>query len=168
MAKEFEKIREKILCKEKGTIVKKFSQLKIALGFPNTYEVGISNLGFQTVYRLLNQREEVSCERFFWFDKFSEQKILTLESGKELRQFEVVAFSIPFELDYPNILKILKQSNIPLKSSERKAHYPLLIAGGVAPTLNPEVLADFFDLIFIGEGEEIINELVDKLLEGDS
>jgi radical SAM superfamily enzyme YgiQ (UPF0313 family) len=166
MGKEFERIRRKILSKETGAILKKFGQFKIALGFPNSYEVGISNLGFQTMYRLFNQKKEVICERFFWFEKF--EKVLTLESSKDLRQFDVVAFSVPFELDYPNVLQILKNSNIPLKSNERTEDFPILVAGGVALTLNPEVLANFFDLIFIGEAEEIVDDFVDLFFQGNS
>jgi radical SAM superfamily enzyme YgiQ (UPF0313 family) len=172
--REFDKIRKNILSQEKGTITKSSYQLRVALGFPNRYEVGIANLGFQTIYRILNQIEGVSCERFFLsyptgagsgsvsgFDYKPQDKVRTLESGDPLNFFQIISFSVPFELDYLNILKILKQAKIPLLVKERDENHPFLLAGGVAVTLNPEVMAPFFDAIFIGEAEEAIVEVVE-------
>jgi radical SAM superfamily enzyme YgiQ (UPF0313 family) len=156
----FSKIRENLLSEEKGTIYKRSFQHRFALGFPNTYEVGMSNLGFQTIYKLFNQREEFFCERFFLFDYDPQKGVRTLESNLPLKNFSVVAFSVPFELDYLNVLKLLKFSGIPLKSSERDEKYPLVIGGGVALTLNPETMADFFDLIFIGEVESNLDQFI--------
>jgi len=163
--REFEKIRKKILSQEKGTIIKSSYQLRIALGYPNRYEVGIANLGFQSIYRVLNQMEEVSCERFFLFDYSPSDKVRTLESGDPLNFFQIISFSVPFELDYLNILKILKQAKIPLLKKERDENHPFLLAGGVAVTLNPEVMAPFFDAVFIGEGEEGIKEIAQAFLK---
>lgn len=161
----FATIRQKLLSQEKGTIHKKSFKHRFALGFPNTYELGMSNLGFQTIYRLLNQWEEISCERFFWFDYDPGKGVRTLESNLPLRSFSVVAFSVAFELDYLNVLKSLKLSGIPLKSSQRDEKYPLVMGGGVALTLNPETMADFFDLIFIGEAEPTLDEFIQTYMK---
>jgi len=160
----FAQIRKKLLSEEKGTIYKKSFRHRFALGFPNTYEVGMSNLGFQTIYKLFNQREEIFCERFFLFDYDHRKGVRTIESNLPLRNFSVVAFSIPFELDYLNVLKLLKLSGISLKSNDRDEKEPLVIGGGVALTLNPETMADFFDLIFIGEAEPTLEQLIQTYL----
>ncbi len=164
--------REKLLSTEKGFILKRIHPegrvskrsyaLRVALGFPNTYEVGMSNLGFQTIYRLFNQMDQVVCERFFLFDFPPYKGCRTLESNHNIKDFDLIAFSIPFELDYPHALKLLKFSGIPLLSSQRKANTPLIIAGGVAPTLNPEILAPFFDCLFMGEAEEVLAEFMEQ------
>jgi radical SAM superfamily enzyme YgiQ (UPF0313 family) len=164
--REFDKIRKEILSREKGTIIKSSYQLRVALGFPNKYEVGIANLGFQSIYRILNQIESVSCERFFLFDYKPVDKVRTLESGDPLNFFQIISFSVPFELDYLNILKILKQAKIPLLKKDRNESHPFLMAGGVAVTLNPEVMAPFFDAIFIGEAEQGIVEMAEILKKG--
>ncbi|MDH4223098.1 MAG: radical SAM protein [candidate division Zixibacteria bacterium] len=163
--RKFDIIRKKILSQEKGTIRKSSYQLRVALGYPNRYEVGIANLGFQSIYKILNQMERVSCERFFLFDYKLPDKVRALESGDPLNFFQLVSFSVPFELDYLNILKMLKQAKVPLLRKERDENHPFLIAGGVAVTLNPEVLSPFFDLIFIGEGEEGIKDIAEIFLE---
>jgi len=167
----FASIRQKLLSSEKSLIPvetrKSFRGLnafRIALGFPNAYEVGMSNLGFQTIYRLLNQTDGVVCERFFLFDFPPYTGTRTLESDRNIKDFDLIAFSVPFELDYPHVLELLKSSHIPLLSSERTAKSPLIIAGGVAPTLNPEILAPFMDCILIGEAEEMIVEFMERYL----
>ena len=108
--------------------------------------------------------DQVVCERFFLFDFPHYGGAKTLESDHPIRDFDLIAFSIPFELDYPNVLKLLKLSQIPLLSSQRKEDSPLIIAGGVAVTLNPEVLAPFFDCLFIGEAEEMISEFMETYM----
>jgi len=160
--KNFAITRKKLLSTEKGRITKRSSVLRVALGFPNTYEVGMSNLGFQTIYRLFNQMNQVVCERFFLFDFPPYGGTRTVESNHNIKDFDLIAFSIPFELDYPNVLKLLKISGIPLFASQRKANTPLIIAGGVAPTLNPEILAPFFDCLFMGEAEEMLTEFMEQ------
>jgi len=157
--------REKLLSDESGTIRKKSSRLGVALGFPNTYDLGMSNLGFQTIYRLLNWMDQVACERFFLSESGSCRGARTLESDRDIRDFDIIAFSVPFELDYSHILKILKSSRIALFSSARSSMTPLVIAGGIAPTLNPEVLASFMDCILIGEAEEALPELIRRYLQ---
>jgi radical SAM superfamily enzyme YgiQ (UPF0313 family) len=171
--REFDKIRKEILSREKGTIIKSSYQLRVALGFPNKYDVGIANLGFQSIYRILNQIEGVSCERFFLssgsvsgFDYKPQDKVRTLESGDPLNFFQIISFSVPFELDYLNILRILKQAKIPLLTKDRNENHPFLLAGGAAVTLNPEVMAPFFDVIFIGEAEEGIVEMAEIFKKG--
>lgn len=135
--------------------------LTICLVYPNLYRVGMSNLGFQTIYRLLNQSQSILCERAFLPDPedwhfFSQgDRLFSLESQRSLDEFDFVAFSVSFENDYPNILKILDLARIPLLSSERSAKDPLIFCGGIAVTLNPEPLANFFDFFLLGEAEGI-------------
>ena len=164
--KDLSKLRKELLSSEKGTIRKKSFSLRVALGFPNSYQVGMANLGYQTIYRLLNQTEGVVCERFFAklfdeeLDSSTHPGVRTLESNLRLRSFDIVAFSIPFELDYINVLKLMRISDVPLKSSQRTARDPLIIAGGVSITLNPETMAPFFDCLLIGEAEETLPDFI--------
>ncbi len=163
------KIVEKInflLNKEKGTIKKDHGgKTKICLIYPNIYKIGISNLGFQAVYRLFNERKDVVCERSFLpypedFSEYSDIALFSFESKKPLHQFDILAFSLCFENDYPNILKILALSKLPILSKDRKPYHPLLIAGGVLCFSNPEPIANIFDVIFVGEGEELIDNFL--------
>ncbi len=169
--KDFSALRKKLLSSERGAIRKRSFSLRVALGFPNSYDVGMSNLGYQTVYRLLNQMEGVVCERFFaeLLDKMpgisAPQGVKTLESNLNIRSFDIVAFSISFELDYLNVLKLLRASGIPLRSSQRSGREPLIIAGGVATTLNPETTADFFDCLLIGEAEDALEDFIETYLQ---
>jgi radical SAM superfamily enzyme YgiQ (UPF0313 family) len=157
-----------LLAQEQGTIIKPWGgKIPICLVFPNTYHVGMSNLGFQLLYRLLNSLPEVVCERAFlpeqreWREyERSTTPLLSLESGKPLSRFKIIAFSLPFENDFPHLLSILQLVKIPLKALERDPRDPLIIAGGAACTLNPEPLAPFVDLFFIGEGEEAVLEFL--------
>ncbi len=159
---------EYLLSKEKGTVFKDpGGKIRIALVFPNTYSVGMSNLGFQGIYGLLNAINDVVCERAFLPgpDEIEEHlrtntEIFTLESKRQLSRFDIVAFSVSFENDYPNIVKILKMANIPPRSSERNAGHPVIVMGGVCAFYNPEPLADFFDICFIGEAEEMLPEFL--------
>jgi radical SAM superfamily enzyme YgiQ (UPF0313 family) len=145
--------------------------LRIALIYPNTYRVGMSNLGFQTIYHLLNQRNDVSCERIFLPDREKREKAgnspkvhRSLESGSLLKDFDVLAFSVSFELDYIHLAEILTGARIPPLFCDRTAgRDPQVWIGGVGVTLNPEPLADFADLIFIGEAEELLPECLDAL-----
>jgi radical SAM superfamily enzyme YgiQ (UPF0313 family) len=133
-------------------------QVEVALGFPNRYAVGMSNLGFQTVYALLNDLDGVRCERtFLWETEGSG----TLESGRPLDRFPLVAFSAPFELDYVNLLRMLRQAGIPLLTSRRKEADPIVVMGGPCAFLNPEPMAPFIDLFVVGESEDILPRLVD-------
>lgn len=134
--------------------------LEVALGFPNRYPVGMSNLGFQAVYSLLNGLEGVRCERTFLWETGGSG---TLESGRPLRRYPLVAFSVPFELDYLNLLEILSRAHIPPLATERGEREPLILAGGPCALLNPEPLAPFVDLFVIGEGEMILPSLMEVL-----
>jgi radical SAM superfamily enzyme YgiQ (UPF0313 family) len=160
--------RRDLLAQEQGTIIKQWGgRIPICLVFPNTYHVGMSNLGFQLLYRLLNSLPDVVCERAF-LPELSEGRayekgiapLLSLESGRPLARFKIIAFSLPFENDFPHLLSMLQLAKIPLRSLERDARGPLVIAGGAATTLNPEPLAPFVDLFFIGEGEEAVIEFL--------
>lgn len=166
------RLKEKVdylLSKEKGTVFKDpGGKISIALVYPNTYYVGMSNLGFQGIYGLLNRMNDVVCERVFLpEDEDMEEYIRTdtelfsWESKRSLNHFDIIAFSVSFENDYPNILKILKLSRIPFRSLERKAFHPLIIMGGICAFFNPEPIADFFDICFIGEAEELIPEFLE-------
>ncbi len=142
---------------ETGTCYKKGTEVSVLLVYPNSYFVGMSNLGFQTIYSQLNRRPDTSCQRLF----LDSSPSLSLEKGAKLSSFDIIAFSIPFELDYLNVLKILDLSSIPLEAEKRNAGYPLIIAGGIAVSANPEPLSAFIDLFVLGEGEEVIHELID-------
>ena len=156
--------RKKLLDKEIGTIRQRWNgHLKIALAYPNTYHVGMSNLGFQIVYRLLNRLDGVICERVFLQqekEKYS-ISIRSLESSRPVTEFDILAFSISFENDYPNLLSILKQAGLPLRSEDRRPHHPLVMAGGVACLLNPEPVADFIDCFLIGEAEALLTQFIE-------
>ncbi|MBI4619010.1 MAG: TIGR03960 family B12-binding radical SAM protein [Desulfobacterales bacterium] len=158
---------KKTLIQERGTIKKaRGGRIRVAIAYPNLYYIGMSNLGFHTIYYLLNSLPDVLCERVFLPNKDECQAytstntaLFTLESQKPLYEFDIIAFSVSFENDYINILKILDMAKIPLKRGERNNSHPLIIAGGVASSMNPEPVSDFIDLFVIGEGEEVIPEL---------
>lgn len=143
--------------------------LKIALCFPDVYEVGMSHLGFRIIYGLLNEIEDVACERVFNPDKDLEEllvnnniRLTSLESNVPLLKFDIVGFSLSYELSFVNVLNMLGLSSIPLRAEERNDKHPLIIAGGYS-CINPEPMADFIDCFLIGEAEESVLELVDKV-----
>ncbi|MEI6631394.1 MAG: TIGR03960 family B12-binding radical SAM protein [bacterium] len=143
------------------------SPIKFALCFPDLYEVGMSNLGLRILYGLVNSMPEVSCERFFSPASDLEQALLargqeisSLETGRPLKEFDLVGFSLGYELNFTNVLGILKLAGLPLLSSLRDHRHPLIIAGGPC-VLNPEPMHEFFDLFVIGESEEVICEIID-------
>jgi radical SAM superfamily enzyme YgiQ (UPF0313 family) len=152
---------QETLSREVGFTVKPHGdRLRIALAFPNTYWVGMSNLGFQTMYRLFNAEEDVVCERFFLPPKqelaeLAAQKvpILTLESQTPVGEFDVIAFSVSFEWDYVNVLTLLRLAGLPRYAAERSHRHPLVVVGGAVTFVNPEPLAPFADVIAAGEGE---------------
>ena len=143
-------------------------RMRIALLYPNSYAVGMSNLGFQTLYRLLNARDDVVCERAFLPDTISDTtRLRTLESDTLLADMDVVAFSISYELDYPNVPRMLRLGGIEPWQAQRRG--PLVLAGGATVCYNPEPIAHFLDLAFIGEAEASIDTLytaLDTLLHG--
>ncbi|MBM4309521.1 MAG: radical SAM protein [Deltaproteobacteria bacterium] len=139
--------------------------LRVALAFPNTYAVGMSNLGFQLVYRLLCLHPEVCCERFFLPDSGQSAGTLrSIESGAAPGSFDCIAFSLSFESDYLNVVHMLALAGIPALRSERQQGAPLLVAGGVAVSMNPEPLADIFDLFAIGEAEALLPDFIERAL----
>ena len=160
---------KRILEKERGTVRKPWGgKIAICLIYPNSYHVGMSNLGFQTVYQFLNAEDDIVCERAFLPDPEELQEyhttqtpLFSLESQKPLSDFDILAFSISFENDFINILTQLELARIPLQSHHREREYPLVIAGGVAIFLNPEPISEFFDLFVLGEGEEVIREFLE-------
>ncbi|MFN7916032.1 MAG: radical SAM protein [Vicinamibacterales bacterium] len=156
-----------ILSKETGYVRKPHGgRLRIALAFPNTYWVGMSNLGFQTVYRLFNEQPDIVCERVFLPPKqelaaqlAAGAPLLTLESQTPVREFDVFAFSVSFEWDYVNVLTLLRLAGIKRYATERTTHDPLVVVGGAVTFVNPEPLAPFADVIAAGEAEVLIPSL---------
>ena len=166
MARKTDKSRRKLAQSEVGTIRKNWhGRLKVALVYPNKYHVGMSNLGFQTLYDLLNRIEHVVCERLFLPDDAGSHtgRLLTVESQRPLSDFDIIAFSVSFENDYPHLLTILEKAGLPLRSSERASPHPLVIAGGVSLFSNPEPIADFIDCFFIGEAEPMLAPFFDTV-----
>ena len=165
-----EKARDR-LAREVGTVYKSHAgNVRFALAFPNTYYVGMSSLGFQTVYRVLNGLDGAVCERTFLPDppeledvRRTGAPLLTMESQTPVRDFDVLAFSVSYELDYVNLLRVLSLSRLDLTADERERGQPLVLAGGPAVTFNPEPLAPFVDAFVIGEAEEVLPELVNVL-----
>ncbi len=152
---------------EKGAIVKpRGGRTTVGLVFPGTYRVGMSSLGYQTIYRIINARADALAERLFLPDKMerrSEAGLATsVETGARPRDFEILAFSVSFEHDYTAVADFLRLSGIPPFSADRDESHPLLVFGGVCAFFNPEPLADFFDAVIVGEAEESINEFLDE------
>jgi radical SAM superfamily enzyme YgiQ (UPF0313 family) len=156
---------------EIGAIRKSWrGRIRIALVYPNRYHVGMSNLGFQSVYRLLNEYDHVVCERAFLPETSQPQTtpLKTFESGKRLTDTDIIAFSLSFENDYPHILSILEKIGLPLRADQRRDQDPLLIAGGVASFLNPEPIAAFFDCFLIGEAEAMLPRFLENFEPGNN
>ena len=157
-----------LLSREVGYVRKPHGgKLRVALAFPNTYFVGMSNLGFQTVYKLFNEEADIVCERFFLPPKSelaaqvaAGAPLITLESQTPVRDFDVVAFSVSFEWDYTNVLTLLRLAGIPARAEQRTHHDPLVLIGGAVTFVNPEPLALFADVIAAGEGEALIPALL--------
>ena len=152
---------------EINSIHKENADVKIALAFPDVYEVGMSYLGFKILYEIINSRTDSLAERVYapWPDMLEEMKkndipLFSLESCTSIRDFDIVGFTLQSELSYTNILLMLEHARINFLSSERDEREPLLIAGGPCG-FNPEPLADIFDLFVIGDGEEVIHEIIE-------
>ncbi len=156
------------LSREEGTIIKDWGgRLPIALIYPNSYYLGMSNLGLHALYRLFNSYDEVVAERAFWEQENRDKRSATisLESRHPLSHFSVLAFSISYELDYFNVVSILKASGIPLFAADRDERHPLVMAGGPCLTANPMPLSPFFDCLGIGEAEPMLPAMMPLLLE---
>ena len=166
------KLTEKIdalLARERGTIYKaRGADVEVALAYPNTYHVGMSNLGVHQIYAVLNRRDDTACERVFLPDEDDREEyyrtgtaLAALESQRPVKDFDILAFSVSFEQDYLNVLEMLDLAGIPAGRSERGPGDPLLVLGGICTFFNPEPLADFFDIMIIGEGEEVVQEFIE-------
>ncbi len=161
------------LAQEKGTVKKDHGgKITVALVYPNYYHLGMSNLGFQLVYHLFNQRFDVVAERVFLPEGQemslylqSGKQLLSLESQTPLQNFDLIAFSLSFENDYLNILKILELGKIPFHTEERSDRYPFVMAGGITTFLNPEPIAPFMDFFLLGEAEGNLNAFLDSFRE---
>src|ERR1700693_1006242 len=190
------------LAGEKGWLLKRGADLRIALCYPNVYAIGMANLGFQAMYEIFNNIPEVSCERVFLPDSIRSPRVskgsgydqalpngrasetllldevqeyertrtslLSLESQTRVRDFDVVAFSISFETDYLNMARMMQMSGVPVWAKDRTVHDPLIVMGGAASFLNPEPIAEFTDVIGVGEGEILGPKLVDVILENET
>lgn len=148
------------LAREKGVVRKKWSgRTPVAVVFPNSYHVGMSNLAVHILYGTLNERDDIVCERFFYEEGMP---LVSVESSRPLASFAVVFFTLSFELDYPNIVAILEQSSLPPLARERDESLPLVVAGGVCAMANPEPVAPFFDLMVLGDIEATLPQFMDR------
>lgn len=141
--------------------------VRFALAFPDTYEIGMSNLGLRILYHILNRRSDTAAERVFapWVDMEAEMRrhrlpLFALESRTPIKEFDIIGFSLGYELTYTNVVNMLDLSGIPVLARERGEDCPLVIAGGCC-TFNPEPMADFVDAFVIGEGENVVREIVE-------
>lgn len=171
--KLYEHMRQRHKAEQGGVVHPWGGRVTVALVYPNTYHHAMSNLGFQYVHHYLNQREDTLCERFFLPDRDDLKDhqngrvpLFSIESQRQLAEFDVVAFSISFENDYLNLPILFELGRIPWKREERDDRMPLLLAGGVCAFLNPEPLAGQFDLFAVGEAEAILPQLIPELIEG--
>lgn len=159
------------LARERGYIIKDWgNRIPVAMVYPNSYYIGMSNLAMQTVYSLFNAYPDIVCERAFadppGKDVRHPEPIVSMESQRQLSDFAVVAFTLSYEFDYFNMVQALKRSGIPTRSEERDERHPLVIAGGACMLTNPAGVAPFLDAAIIGEGEEIIPSLVGAWRDG--
>jgi radical SAM family uncharacterized protein len=174
MSWSLKKKSQALLAAEQGTIRKDWGgKISVALVYPNTYAVGMSNLGFQTIYRHLNAIPDVVCERVFVPDAEDADEMrrsatppFSLESRRPLTDFHLVGFSVTYEGDYINVLRLLAMAGIPLRAAARRDHDPLVLMGGVCAFSNPEPIAPFMDFVAVGEGEELVVELIAAYREG--
>ena len=142
-------------------------KISVALVYPNTYAVGMSNLGFQTIYRHLNAMPDVVCERVFMPEpadldemRRAETQPFSLESLRPLTDFHLIGFSVTYEGDYINVLRLLAMAGIPVRAAARRPQDPLVLMGGVCAFSNPEPIAPFMDFVAVGEGEELVVEMI--------
>ncbi|MEP6947522.1 MAG: radical SAM protein [Acidobacteriota bacterium] len=166
---------KKKLSAETGYVTDRRAGLRIALCYPNTHAIGMANLGLHTMYELFNSIPDVVCERVFLPDPIelieyekAGSPLMSLETQSHVKGFDVVAFSISFETDYLNMARMLQLSGLPVWSEQRNERHPLVVMGGAASFLNPEPIADFTDVIAVGEGEVLAFQLIDAILENDS
>ena len=170
MSRDARQMARQRLQTERGTIVKPDGQTRIrfALAYPNTYYIGMSNLGMQTLYRVINQRPDTVCERVFLPDTAARAAytkgntpLVTLESQRPVNNADIIGFSMSYENDYLHLLHMLELARIPLLAAERDERHPIILVGGAVTYINPEPLADFVDLMILGDGEEATNAYLD-------
>ncbi|MGN1329116.1 MAG: TIGR03960 family B12-binding radical SAM protein [Eubacterium sp.] len=179
MKKEVEKILQYVqkparyIGGELNSVVKDKEKvdLRYAFCFPDTYEIGMSHLGMKIIYSLVNYREDAWCERVFAPANDMEEQmskynvpLFALESGDYIKDFDIIGFTLQYELSYTNVLNMLNLAQIPLKSADRNELTPIICVGGPC-CCNPEPMADFIDIVFLGEGENSTNEVLDLLRE---
>src|SRR5215510_2397676 len=158
-----------LLAGEEGVVRKDWGgRMSFALVYPNTYAVGMSNLGFQTIYEHLNALPQVVCERVFFSDPEDLDEHLrtgtppfSLESERPLTDFDVIGFSVTYEGDYINVVRLLRMAGLPARSADRRPGDPIVLMGGVCAFSNPEPLAPFMDAVLVGEGEEAVGEIIE-------
>jgi radical SAM family uncharacterized protein len=168
MSWSLKKKSQALLAEEQGAVIKDWGgKISVALVYPNTYAVGMSNLGFQTIYRHLNALPDVVCERVFMPEpadldemRRAQTQPFSLESRRPLTDFHLVGFSVTYEGDYVNVLRLLAMAGLPLRAGARRPHDPLVLMGGVCAFSNPEPMAPFMDFVVVGEGEELVVELI--------
>ncbi|MDH7601030.1 MAG: radical SAM protein [Armatimonadota bacterium] len=166
-----DKIRARLAAEETDIHPKAAAKLRIALAYPNVYRVGMASLGYQIVYRLFNSMPDVSCERVFLPDEEDLQeyrktgtRLFSFETQTPVADFDVLAFSLAFELDYLNALRIMELAGLPIRSCRRTERHPLVIAGGVCTSFNPEPMAEFVDCFVIGDAEPVVPKVTEVLV----
>jgi radical SAM superfamily enzyme YgiQ (UPF0313 family) len=158
-----------LIAGEEGVVRKEWGgRVSVALVYPNTYAVGMSNLGFQAIYDRLNRLPQVVCERVFFPDPEdldeharTETPPLSLESQRPLGAFDLIGFSVTYEGDYINAVRLLRMAGVPVRAADRRSDDPVILMGGVCAFSNPEPVAPFMDAIVVGEGEEVVSEIVE-------
>lgn len=160
---------KQLLAAESGVIYKDWGGcLPVALAFPNTYRLGMSSLATHLLYRMLNARPDIVCERVFWGYQAApaaDEPLLSLESQRPLSEFAAIAFTISYELDYFNLVHMLRRAGIPVLAEARDESWPLIIVGGPAVSANPAPLAELVDVVAVGEAEVILPALLEALPE---
>jgi len=168
-------LRNRLAAESGGAVTRRGGRLRVCLVYPNRYRIAMSNLGFMAVHALINSCPDMLCERAFLPDQEemreyeqSRTPLLSLESQQPVGDFDVIAFSVSFESDYLSIPLILRLAGIPCYARERSERQPLVMAGGAALFLNPEPVADFFDLIGLGEAEVFLSRTLAVIADGIS
>lgn len=154
---------------ELGTVIKEpGGRTGVCLVYPSPYSIGMSSLGFLGVHEMLNSRRDVYCQRAFLPDpddiaehERTRTPVFSIETRRALADFDIIAFSVSFENDYPGVLRVLELSGIPVRASQRDGRHPLIVMGGVCSFSNPEPLADFVDVFLMGEAEGMLDEFMD-------
>jgi radical SAM superfamily enzyme YgiQ (UPF0313 family) len=155
-------------------IIRKEGDVKVALCFPDTYEIGMSHIGLKILYSIINNIPHASAERVYapWTDleswlRKNNLPLTSIDMERPLRDFDIIGFTLQYELSYTNVLNMLDLGGIPVKSGERGDDYPVVIAGGPC-TVNPLPLVPFIDAFVIGDGEDVIKEIIDEVRSQES